>query len=99
MKSDLTEIVRKVLAEHKEARDSDFKLVCWVYSITNPEVMGLSFSKVMWNGKYFNLPSFETIRRTRQKLQHDCPELRGSMYEKRMEKQGDYISKFARGPL
>lgn len=86
---DLTAIVKKVLEEHKEARDSDSKLICWVYSITNPDIMGLSFSKVMWNSAYFDLPSFETIRRTRQKIQHDNPHLRGVMYEKRMAKQKD----------
>lgn len=94
---DLTLIVKKVLTEHPETRDSDSKLICWVYSITNPEVLKLSFSKVMWNSKFYNLPSFETIRRTRQKLQHDYPELRGKLYEKRMEKQSTYIEKFARG--
>lgn len=88
---DLTAIVKKVLEEHKEARDSDSKLICWVYSITNPDIMGLSFSKVMWNSAYFDLPSFETIRRTRQKIQHDNPHLRGAMYEKRMAKQSEYL--------
>ena len=95
---DLSLIVKKVLNEHPETRDSDSKLICWVYSITNPEVLELSFSKVMWNSKFYNLPSFETIRRTRQKLQHDYPELRGKLYEKRMEKQSDYI-KLNRGLL
>ena len=79
---DLSLIVKKVLNEHPETRDSDSKLICWVYSITNPEVLKLSFSKVMWNSKFYNLPSFETIRRTRQKLQHDYPELRGKLYER-----------------
>lgn len=88
---DLTAIVKKVLEEHKETRDSDSKLICWVYSITNPNIMGLSFSKVMWNSAYFDLPSFETIRRTRQKIQHDNPHLRGVMYEKRMAKQSEYL--------
>lgn len=95
---DLTLIVKKVLNEHPETRDSDSKLICWVYSITNPEVLKLSFSKVMWNSRFYNLPSSETIRRTRQKLQHDYPELRGKLYEKRMEKQSEYI-KLNRGLL
>ena len=96
---DLTTIITRVLRDHEETRDSDQKLICWVYSITNPEILHLSFTKVMWNSSFFNLPSFETIRRTRQKLQHDHPEIRGKLYEKRMEKQGGYIDKFARGVL
>lgn len=91
---ELTEVVKAVLTIHKETRDSDFKLICWVYQNTNPDVMCLPFSKVMWNYKEYNLPSFETIRRTRQKLQHDCPELRGECYEKRINKQTEYIDKF-----
>ena len=97
---ELTEVVRAVLTIHKETRDSDFKLICWVYQNTNPDVMRLPFSKVMWNYKEYNLPSFETIRRTRQKLQHDNPDLRGEMYVKRINKQTEYIDKFVvGGPL
>ena len=94
---DITNIVTSVLKEHKETRDSDFKLICWVCQETNPEIMRLPFSKVLWNYKEYDLPSFETIRRTRQKLQHDYPELRGEAYEKRMEKQMEYIDKFVFG--
>lgn len=92
---DIKEIVREALASRKETRDSDFHLICWVYYKINPDVLSLPFSKVMWNHERFGLPSFETIRRARQKLQHDCPELRGTSYEKRMEKQMEFID-FAR---
>lgn len=96
---DLTEIVKKVLQDHKDARDSDFRTIGWVYASAKPEVMNLPFKQVLWNHAQFDLPSFETIRRTRQKLQHDFPELRGEVYEKRMEKQSEYINKFARGKI
>ena len=94
---DLTETVEKVLREHKDARDSDFRTIGWVIKLTRPEIMSMSFSAVLWNHKELGLPSFETIRRTRQKIQHDKPELRGEMYLKRMEKQTEYIDKFVRG--
>ena len=94
---DLTETVERVLREHEDARDSDFRTIGWVIKITKPEVMSMSFSAVLWNHKALGLPSFETIRRTRQKLQHDKPELRGEMYLKRMEKQTEYIEKFVNG--
>ena len=93
---DINDIVTSVLTCHEETRDSDFKLICWVCSVTNPDVMSQPFSKVLWNYQTYNLPSFETIRRTRQKLQHDHPELRGKLYEKRMAKQEEYIEKFVR---
>lgn len=93
--NDLSKIVSKVLKEHKDARDSDFRTIGWVYSILKPEVMNLPFKQVLWKHKELELPSFETIRRTRQKLQHDDPSLRGEVYSKRMEKQTEYI-KFSR---
>lgn len=95
--TDLSNIVEKVLKEHEDARDSDFRTIGWVIKLTRPELMTMTFSAVLWNHKELNLPSFETIRRTRQKLQHDKPELRGKNYEKRLEKQGEYIDKFVRG--
>ena len=95
--TDLTNTVEKVLREHPDARDSDFRTIGWVIKLTKPELMAMTFSSVLWNHKELDLPSFETIRRTRQKLQHDKPELRGKVYEKRMEKQAEYIDKFVRG--
>ena len=94
---DLSTVVEKVLREKKDARDSDFRTIGWVYANIRPEVMNLPFKEVLWKHKEFDLPSFETIRRTRQKLQHDKPELRGEVYEKRMNKQTEYIDKFVKG--
>lgn len=94
---DLSQVVEKVLKEHPDARDSDFRTIGWVLAIVKPEVMNMPLKKVLWQYKDLDIPSFETIRRTRQKLQHDKPELRGKVYEKRMEKQNEYIRKFARG--
>ena len=97
---ELTEIVRKVLTDHTNARDDDFKLIGYVYKEINPSILDKPFRTVMWYHTDFDLPSFETIRRTRQKLQHDCPELRGECYEKRINKQTEYIDKFVvSGPL
>ena len=95
MKKDITEIVRKVLTDHKDARDSDFRAIGWVIKATRPDAMNMTFADVLWKYKDLNLPSFETIRRTRQKLQHDIPELRGNVYKERMEKQMEYIDKFS----
>ena len=97
---ELTETVRKVLTERKDARDDDFKLIGYVYKEINPSILDKPFRTVMWYHTDLDLPSFETIRRTRQKLQHDCPELRGECYEKRINKQTEYIDKFVvGGPL
>lgn len=92
---DLNELVKRILAEHKEARDDDFKVIGYVVKALNPEAMQLTFGQALWNHSKLDLPSFETIRRTRQKIQHDHPELRGELYLKRMEKQTEFIEKFS----
>lgn len=94
---DLNEIVKKILEEHPEARDDDFKVIGYVVKQMSPDAMKLNFGQVLWNHNKLNLPSFETIRRTRQKLQHDIPELRGNVYKERMEKQTEFINKFSSG--
>lgn len=92
---DLNELVKRILAEHKEARDDDFKVIGYVIKALNPKAMQLTFGQALWNHSKLDLPSFESIRRTRQKIQHDHPELRGELYLKRMEKQTEFIEKFS----
>lgn len=92
---DLNELVKRILAEHKEARDDDFKVIGYVIKSLKPEAMQLTFGQALWNHSKLDLPSFESIRRTRQKIQHDHPELRGELYLKRMEKQTEFIEKFS----
>lgn len=92
---DLNELVKRILAEHKEARDDDFKVIGYVIKALKPEAMQLTFGQALWNHSKLDLPSFESIRRTRQKIQHDYPELRGELYLKRMEKQTEFIEKYS----
>lgn len=92
---DLNELVKRILADHKEARDDDFKVIGYVIKTLKPEAMQLTFGQALWNHSKLDLPSFESIRRTRQKIQHDHPELRGELYLKRMEKQTEFIEKYS----
>ena len=91
---DLSEIVTDILTKSPEARDDDFKVIGYVIKAICPQAMNLTLGQALWNHSKLNLPSFETIRRTRQKIQHDRPELRGELYLKRMEKQSEYIEQF-----
>lgn len=93
----MTEIVKDALIRLPYARDDDFRLIGFVYKELNSTVIDLPFRTVMWYHKEFDLPSFETIRRTRQKLQADNPDLRGEAYISRINKQKDYIDKFVKG--
>lgn len=44
----------------------------------NPKVLGMPFAQVIMNLNSLNLPPFESVRRSRQKLQAAYPELAGS---------------------
>lgn len=90
-------IVKKVLTEDEATRNSDMLLYVKVCQILNPSVATLPFFYVLGNLKALNLPCIETVRRTRQKIQAEYPELAGSPKIKaaRKELQDDYL-KFAR---
>lgn len=68
-------IVKDVLVNHKQARDSDMTLYVKVCERMNGDVLGKPFCFVLLNLKDLNLPNFETVRRARQKIQAECPEL------------------------
>lgn len=85
MKVKLYNIVKKVLAEKPETRSSDKKLIWEV-------LKELGFVKFL--GEYsityesfMDAPSFETIRRTRQKFQEDGTEFQATARVKKFRKE------------
>lgn len=90
-------MVEQILAEYPEARDDDFILIALMYG-----KIGVSgeFSKVMMDHKRLGLPSFESIRRTRQKLQEEMPLIYGASGEARQiraEEEKKYRREFGHG--
>ena len=85
-------IVKRVLEEKPYTRDDDFLLVYEVYKMFIPTLDYLSFQDVMINHKSYGLPYFESVRRTRPKLQNKYPELRSSkqVQEARKLEEADY---------
>ena len=70
--------VLAVLKEHPEARNDDMKLYLLVSKACIYDTHGIShfsFEDVMSNYKAYGIPCFESIRRTRQKIQAKYPEL------------------------
>ena len=70
--------VLAVLKEHPEARNDDMKLYLLVSKACIYDTHGIShfcFEDVMSNYKAYCIPCFESIRRTRQKIQAKHPEL------------------------
>jgi hypothetical protein len=72
-----TEIVKDILTVNRATRNNDSYLIVKVYEQINPQITNMPFSLVMNNLKDFGLPSTETIRRCRQKIQATYPELSG----------------------
>lgn len=70
--------VAEILREHPDARNDDMRLYLLVSESCITETHGtgtFTFADVMTNYKSYGIPCFESIRRTRQKIQAKYPEL------------------------
>lgn len=85
--------VEDVLARYAVTRDDDKLLIGSIYALYYDVDMNAPFKEVLLNDK---LPSFESIRRCRQKAQEEHAELRGRRNKERLEAQKDYVN-YARG--
>lgn len=88
------DIVKEVLEEHISTRADDFELIAYVYDKIKPNVGEFTFNSVMLNHKELGIPYFETVRRTRQKLQAQYEYLRPNkdVQIARINKEADYIN-------
>lgn len=73
-----SDIVKEILEHVPKTRNSDDELYFEVCKRINPEAMSKPFYMVVLQRKAHQLPPFESVRRTRQKLQASYPELCGS---------------------
>ena len=72
-----TELVKDILENNPDARNSDDYLYYKVCERINAIYLNLPFWKVIMNRKKYGFPAFESVRRTRQKLQATHPEFAG----------------------
>ncbi len=86
----IQQMVENVLRQYPGTRDDDRELIQTLYG----KYYGVDFYKP-WGAviRDKNLPSFESIRRARQKLQETNEDLRGSKASEdaRLDKQGEYL--------
>lgn len=73
-----TDLVKDILANIPGTRNSDDFLYFKVCERINPTIIYRPFYIVILNRKKYSFPSFETVRRTRQKLQAEYPEFSGN---------------------
>ena len=88
----MTDIVKDVLTNIPETRNSDFALYKEVCKVTNPAVMGMPFGSVLNCHKELNLPSFESVTRARRKIVAKNPLLAGDsdVEAVRTEKESEF---------
>jgi len=73
-----TNLVKSILENNKQARNSDAYLYIEVCKTINPQVIHKPFMDVMADLKAYNLPSIETVGRCRRKIVESNPELAGN---------------------
>jgi hypothetical protein len=74
----IDKVVRHVLTTVPETRNSDDMLWVKVIKVMSPDAANLPFQDVMCRRKELGVPCFESVRRTRQKLQAQYKELRAT---------------------
>lgn len=76
--------VRAVLEQDTDARNDDMTLYLRICDTYVKGISQQSLETVMLQYRLFGLPPFESVRRTRQKLQAACPELAGNLRTQRL---------------
>ncbi len=78
----ITDLVKGILQSFPEARNSDNVLYYYVCGVIGKEkgvdIEKMSITRFLLNLKDYGFPQFETVRRSRQKLQATYPELAGN---------------------
>lgn len=69
------DLVKSVLESKPATRNSDDVLYIEVCKTINPLYVDLPFWKILQSRKSYGFPPYESVRRARQKLQSDYPEL------------------------
>lgn len=79
------ELVREALERFPDLRDNDNALLATIYltKIGYQKIFTMTAIDLISMIESGKLPSFESVRRSRQKLQETIPKLRGKEYEKR----------------
>lgn len=76
--------VKSILISQTETRDNDMKLYLCVCRYCLPAIGTMPFETVMTQCRSLGIPCFESVRRTRQKLQEQNPELIGTARVKKL---------------
>jgi len=89
-------LVKEILETEPSTRNSDMDLYIKVVEKLNYDALHKPLVQVLSNLEVLGLPCFETVRRTRQKLQAEIPELQAcdKVYDFRCEREEEYRKEF-----
>ena len=79
--------VRAVLEKNEDARNDDMVLYLALCNACLKDAGAMPLAEIMTQHKYLGLPSFESVSRTRRKLQARYPELVGSRPVQKMRQR------------
>lgn len=91
----VSKVVKYILENHKQARNSDsylyLKVLEYYADKQGIDLRGISieFFLIMQHDGYFAFPIFESVRRSRQKIQAKYPELAASNRVHKFRKQNE----------
>lgn len=95
-----SDIVKVILQRYPDTRNSDDLLYLKVCEYVNGTHISLPFWKVIQDRKDFGYPPFESVRRSRQKLQATYPELASNKVVEAKRTQNEKIyEEFAKGVI
>ena len=94
-----TNLVKHILETVPETRNSDTLLYYRVCDAIDSKSLGLSFGYVLLSMNELKLPGFETVRRSRQKIQQTHPELAGKEVEAYRMMNEEVFREYARGQV
>ena len=95
-----SDIVKVILQRYSDTRNSDDLLYISVCEYIDGAHTNLPFWKFMRDRKDFGYPPFESVRRSRQKLQATYPELSSSKVVEAQREENEKVYKaFASGVI
>lgn len=93
--TEVSKIVKAILEMDNQARNSDsylyLKVLDYIAHRDGIFLAGMPVPYFLENMKSLGFPPFESVRRTRQKIQADCPELSASRKVKAMRDEQEAV--------
>ncbi len=81
--------VKAILQKNEDARNDDMVLYLALCNLYLKDAGNMPLAQIMTNHKGLGLPSFESVGRTRRKLQERHPELLGSVRKQKIRAAGE----------